>query len=310
MPTPRLARLLLVLAAVLWSAGSFFMRVLGEPTALGLHEPKLSPVQIAFWRGLFAGLILIPLVRPRDVRFRRPMVGMVVCFATMSGLYMSAMGLGQAANAILLQNTAPVWVYLIGVYLLGHPADGRALRTTLLAMIGAGIIVAGNWQPGQVVILLMAAGSGVMYAGVVLLLGHLKAESPAFLMVLNLIGSAACLGGYVLVRFGWAEFAGWLTAPTAGQLAFLAVFGAVQMAVPYWLFARGLRVVSAQEAAVITLLEPVLNPVWAYLIAPDKEVPTGWTVAGGLVLLAALAWRYLPGRKTSPPGPDLANGAT
>jgi DME family drug/metabolite transporter len=311
MPTPRLARLLLVLAAVLWSAGSFFMRVLGEPTAFGLHEPKLSPVQIAFWRGLFAGLILVPLVRPKDVRFRLPMVGMVACFAVMSGLYLSALGLGKAANAILLQNTAPVWVYLIGVYLLGHPADGRALRSTLLAMAGAGVIVAGNWprdlepaeRTNQIVILLMAAGSGVMYSGVVLFLGHLKAESPAFLMVLNLIGSAACLGTAALTNClldaGWSGFVGWLTAPTAGQLAFLAVFGAVQMAVPYWLFARGLRVVSAQEAAVITLLEPVLNPVWAYLIAPDKEVPTGWTVAGGLVLLAALAWRYMPRRKTA-----------
>lgn len=303
--SPRAARLLLVLAAVLWSAGSFFMRVLGEPTAFGLNEPNLSPVQIAFWRGLFAGLTLIPLVRPRDIRFRPPMIGMVGCFAVMSGLYLSALGLGPAANAILLQNSAPVWVYLIGVYLLGHAADGRALRSTLLAMLGAGVIVAGNWprdltpdeQSAQVTILLMAAGSGVFYAAVVLLLGHLKQQSPAFLMVLNLIGSAVCLGGFVLVRYGPAEFVTWVSAPTWSQLVFLAVFGAVQMAAPYWLFARGLRTVSAQEAAVITLLEPVLNPVWAYLIAPDKEVPTEWTVVGGAVLLAALAWRYAPVRK-------------
>jgi drug/metabolite transporter (DMT)-like permease len=215
------------------------------------------------------------------------------------------MGLGKASNAILLQNTAPVWVYLIGVYLLGHAADSRALRSTLLAMVGAGIIVAGNWpvdlppeeQSSQITTLLMAAGSGVMYAGVVLFLGHLKAESPAFLMVLNLIGSAVCLGVFVSANPNTRSFVEWVTAPTAGQLAFLAVYGAIQMALPYWLFARGLKAVSAQEAAVITLLEPVLNPVWAYLIAPDKEVPTRWTMIGGAVLLAALAWRYMPTRK-------------
>ena len=303
--SPRAARWLLVLAAVLWSSGSFFMRVLREPTAFDLNDPVLTPVQIAFWRGLFAGLVLIPLVRPRDVRFRPPMIGMVSCFAVMSGLYLSALGLGPAANAILLQNTAPVWVYFVGVYLLGHAADGRALRSTLLAMVGAGIIVAGNWprdlppdeQRSQIAILLMAASSGVMYSGVVLFLGHLKAESPAYLMVLNLIGSAVCLGSFVLVYSGPREFLDWLIAPTARQLMFLAFFGAVQMALPYWLFARGLKSVSAQEAAVITLLEPVLNPIWAYLIAPDKEVPTVWTVTGGLVLLAALAWRYMPTRK-------------
>ena len=293
------ARLLVVLAAVLWSAGSF-MKVFTEPTALGLHDPKLTPVQIAFWRGLFAGLCLVPLVRPSHVRFRPVMFGMVLTFAVMSGLYLSAMGLGKAADAILLQNSAPVWVYLIGVYLLGHKTDGRALTSTLLAVVGVAVIVGGNWPrdlpadelTNRLTILGMAAGSGLFYAGVVLFLGHLKAESPAFLMVLNLVGSAACLGLWVFVREP-AAFADWLTAPTGKQLAYLALFGGVQMAAPYWLFARGLKTLTPQEAGIITLLEPVLNPVWAYLIAPDKEVPTRWTLIGGVVLLVALAWRYV-----------------
>jgi drug/metabolite transporter (DMT)-like permease len=73
------------------------------------------------------------------------------------------------------------------------------------------------------------------------------------------------------------------------------------MAAPYWLFARSLRSVTPQEAGIITLLEPVLNPIWAYLIAPDKETPTVWTVAGGMLLLGALGWRYLPVRRTVTP---------
>jgi drug/metabolite transporter (DMT)-like permease len=301
--SPLAARMLLVLAAVLWSLGSLFMRLLREPTSLGLHEPLLSPVQVAFWRGLFAGVALLPLVRVRDVTVRPLLAGMVGCFAVMSGLYLSALGLGNAANAIFLQNSAPVWVYVVGVYLLGQTADARLLRSTVLAAVGVVVIVAGNWPRGlpadeqsqQVTVLMMATGSGVTYAGVVLFLNYFRRLSPAYLMVLNLVGSAACLGGFVLARYGWAEFATWVTTPTAPQLAFLAVFGAVQMAAPYWLFARGLRTVSAQEAGIITLLEPVLNPVWAYLIA--GEVPSGWTVIGGAVLLLALLWRYAPGRK-------------
>ena len=309
MPSPLAARLMVVLAAVLWSAGSF-MKVFREPTPLGLHEPKLEPVPIAFWRGLFAGLALVPLVRPAAVRFRPLMAGMVGCFAVMSGLYLSALGLGPAANAILLQNSAPVWVYVIGVYLLGQKADGRALRSTLLAMVGVGVIVLGNWpwqvdpdeQRAQIVILLMGAGSGLTYAGVVLFLSQLRAYSPAFLMVLNLLGSAAVLGVY-LAAVG--EFA----LPTPLQLAWLALFGVVQMAAPYWLFARGLRSITPQEAGIITLLEPVLNPVWAYLIAPDKEVPTGWTLLGGAVLLVALAWRYVPTKRPRRVGPAGASPA-
>lgn len=299
-PSRSSARALLVLAAVLWSSGSLFSRLLTEDTGLGLEKEKLSPIQIAFWRGLFAGLSLLPLVRWKDVRFRPPMAAMVLCFGIMSGLYVSALVLGNAANAIFLQNTAPVWVYLIGVYLLGHSADRRTFLAMMLAMVGAGVIVIGNWPRGltpdrldtEIEILLMAVGSGVMYAFVVLFLNHLKAESSAWLTVLNLVGSATILGTAVVLNLGWPAFAKWLTTPTAEQLLFLAVFGFLQMALAYWLFARSLRAVSAQEAGLITLLEPVLNPVWAYLIAPDREVPTVWTCIGGGTLLLALAWRY------------------
>jgi len=61
--------------------------------------------------------------------------------------------------------------------------------------------------------------------------------------------------------------------------------------------ARGLRAVNSQEAGVITLLEPLLNPLWAYVVAPEKESPTAYTLAGGVLILGALAWRYWPVRK-------------
>ncbi|HET6573615.1 MAG TPA: DMT family transporter [Fimbriiglobus sp.] len=308
-PSAARARAALALAAVLWSTGSLFMRLLREPMGLGLDRPALDPLQIAFFRGLFAGVVLVPLVRPRDVRLRPAMVGMVGCFGLMSGLYLSALGLGQAANAILLQYSAPFWVYLIGVYLLGDPADRRNWRAILLGLCGTMLIVAGNWSPGdaahgdtsQSLVLLMGLGSGLTYAWVVLFLRGLRAESSAWLMVLNLFGSSALIGGFIVAREEWDVAQGWFTAPSAAQLAVLFVFGAVQMAAPYWLFARSLRSVSPQEAGIITLLEPVLNPVWAYLIAPDKETPTAWTVAGGLLLLGALAWRYLPVRRRLAP---------
>lgn len=278
------------------------MRVLTAPTALNLNEPTLTPIQIAFWRGLFAGLFLIPLVRRMEFRFRPSMLGMVLCFSVMSGLYLSALGYGNAANAILLQNTAPAWVYLIGVYLLGHRAEVGAGQATALAMVGAALIIFGNWpwnrspaeQADDIPVLLMGAGSGLTYAGVVLFLGYLNRECAAGLMVLNLLGSAFCIAVVVLLRYGWEAFQTWLLAPSWQQLLFLAVFGILQMAMSYWLFARGLRVVSPQEAGIITLLEPVLNPIWAYLVAPERETPTIWTIAGGGILLGALAWKYLP----------------
>jgi drug/metabolite transporter (DMT)-like permease len=305
-PSPARARAYLVGAAFLWSLGSLFMRVLLEPTGTGLDTPKLSPLQIAFFRGLFAGLVLVPLLRRPDVRFRPVMLGMMVCFGTMSALYLSALGGGQAANAILLQNTAPLWVYLLGVYLLGEPADRRNLSAILVGLCGMVVIVAGNWNPSAggdaesaAVVLLMGLGSGITYAGVVLFLRGLRHESSAWLMVLNLFGGAALIAGFVVVRGGWPVLRDWFATPSATQFGVLALFAAVQMAAPYWLFARGLCTVGPQEAGIITLLEPVLNPVWAYLIAPEKDTPTVWTFAGGVLLLGALAWRYVPRRRAT-----------
>ena len=303
-PSPTAARVLLVVAAVLWSLGSFFMRVLREPTALGLHEPELTPVQIAVGRALFGGLGLLPLVPWKRIRWRPLFPAMVLCFAIMNGLYLTALGLGSAANAILLQNTAPVWVYLVGVHILKEPTAAGAWKPIALAMAGAGVIVVGNWpwnlggeeQSTQIVILLMALGSGVMYAGVITGLGHFRDEPPAFLMVLNLFGGGVMLAGFVWCRLGTSAWLAWMAEPTLAQYGWLAVFGLVQMALPYVLFARGLQTISPTEAAIITLVEPLLNPVWAYLIAPDKEVPTPWTMAGGAVLLVALAWNCWPKR--------------
>jgi DME family drug/metabolite transporter len=70
------------------------------------------------------------------------------------------------------------------------------------------------------------------------------------------------------------------------------------MALPYALFARGLKHVSPQEAGMITLLEPLLNPLWAYLISPQTDTPGPATLLGGSLIVGALAWHYLFRRAT------------
>ncbi len=88
----------------------------------------------------------------------------------------------------------------------------------------------------------------------------LRSHAPAWLTSLNLVGSAGAIGLYVLIRFGRTEFVAWAGAPSFAQIGVLALYGVIQMAIPYWLFARSLRAVSPQEAGIITLIEPLLNP--------------------------------------------------
>ena len=274
-----------------------FTRLLQRDTVFGLNEPALTPLQIAFFRALFAGLFFLPAMRRRDVAFRPLMVAMVVCFAVMSGLYMCALGYGPAANAILLQNTSPFFVYLFCVYVLREPADKRSLEAILIGLSGVGLIIAAGWVRegmGRVEVTGMAPGSAIMYGAVILCLRSMRGQSAQWLVMQNHLGAAICLSMAVLLLWGPAYWWEWMTMPTIRQLVFLMFFGAIQMGLPYWLFARGLRSISPQEAGAITLLEPLLNPIWAYLIAPETETPPITTWIGGGLILGALAWRYSP----------------
>jgi drug/metabolite transporter (DMT)-like permease len=275
-------RLCIVAAALLWSLSGGFTKLLTQETAWGLHSPGLDPLVIAFYRVLFAGLVLLPSLRRRDLSFRPTMVLMVACFATMNALFISAQALGTAANAVLLQYTAPLWMYWASVWWLREPAERRSYQALLVGMVGVGVIVLGGMQEAQMGVISIGLGSGLAYAGVILCLRVLREASSRWLTVVNHL-----CGALLLVPLTWH-----LPTPSAAQLAVLALFGTIQMALPYWLVARGLRVISPQEAGTITLLEPLLNPWWAYLVSGER--PSTFTFVGGVLILGSLFWRYAP----------------
>jgi drug/metabolite transporter (DMT)-like permease len=275
-------RLLIVLAALLWSTSGAFTKVLTQPTSLGLDTPPLHPGVLACVRVLFAGLVLLPTLRRRDLSFRPIMLVMVACFTIMSVTFVRAMSETTAANAVVLQYTAPMWMVLASVWLLGEHADRRSLLAVAISLVGIAIIVGGGWNSGELPIVGVALVSGIAYAGVMVCLRVLRDASARWLTVLNHLASGLLMAPFVV----------YLPRPSLEQLVCLFLFGALQMAIPYWLVARGLRTVSPQEAGTITLLEPLVNPIWAYLVS--GEVPKEYTVIGGALILAALVWRYWP----------------
>lgn len=94
----------------------------------------------------------------------------------------------------------------------------------------------------------------------------------------NVIAGAAC--GAFALPVTQARTADWLL---VGYLGVFRISGA------YFFLTRGLRAVSALEASLLLLLEPVLSPVWAWLV--HGEQPGPWSLAGGALILAASAIR-------------------
>lgn len=282
-------RLLVLSAAVLWSLSGAFTKILtgteGWAAELGLNDPPPPPLLIAFFRTFFAALFFLPWLGKVRLRFRWPMLWMVLSFAAMNATFVTAMVIGTAANAIVLQYTAPVWLYLAGIWWLNERPEHRSTTALILAMSGVAVIVLDACLHAASEILggiLLGLASGLAYAGVVFFLRLLRDEPGQWLTVQNHLCAALFLSPLLL----------WLPWPTWSQVAFLALYGVVQMGIPYMLLSRGLRSVSASEAGTLTLVEPILNPLWTYLAV--GEVPAAATFVGGALILSGLAWRYLP----------------
>src|SRR5207248_1183411 len=128
--SPGLGRRHVLAAAMLWSLGGVFAKSL-----------DLDGQTIAFYRGLFAGLFLLPFVPRRRRVFRPSMVLLGLCFGAMTGLYIAAIKATTAANAIFLQCTSTFWTIPLSAWLLRERPDRRSVLGIALATLGIAAIV-------------------------------------------------------------------------------------------------------------------------------------------------------------------------
>ena len=268
-------RLWVVAAAVLWSSSGLFAKA----PIFDDWPLENRGILLAFWRALFAGVLLIPAVR--RPRWNVRLLPLCLTFTAMNVSYLSAMTLTTAANAIWLQSTAPWWVFLVGVVVLRQPFAASERVPLIVGGIGLAIILAFQIQGQDRAGIVFGLVSGFAYAGVVLSLRSLRNEDAVWLVVVCHLAAAAALAPYVAYVGVW---------PDSWQLPVLAGFGLFQMALPYVFFARGLRTITSQEATGIGLLEPLLLPLWVYLVW--GEAPAISTLVGGGLILAGLLLRY------------------
>lgn len=279
---PAYGRLCVLAAAVLWSLSG----VVTKSLALG-------PLTIAFYRSLFAGLVLLPLVPRRRWEFRPALVPLGIVFGAMIGFYIAAVKATTAANAIFLQYSSTFWTIPASALLLHERPDRRSVIGIGLATLGIAWIACYGYdgRPNEAQGIAFGLASGLTYAIVAVLLRSLRGLDALWLSATANLGGALVLGAWMIATEGT------IPRPSAADTASLAAFGIVQMAIPYALFARGLRTVSAPEAGLIALVEPVLNPLW--VILAHHEWPAPATRGGGLLLLLGLAVRYWPGARSS-----------
>ncbi|NIO07465.1 MAG: EamA family transporter [Deltaproteobacteria bacterium] len=260
---------LALLAGLLWSFAGIFIKSFALPALM-----------IVAYRSLFASLFFGCFLRRRTWKLSYPLALSVVSYTAAISFFIVSNQLTTAANAIILQYTAPAFIYMILRLVFREAIQQRNLLTLSLSMLGVAVIFVGSGGGDNLWGVSVALLSGLLLAVFMINLRNLASSDPVAVTFLN---NLACF--LILLPFIAAD-----AIPSHRDLISLAVMGVVQLGIPYFLFSKALEKIPLQEASLVVLVEPVLNPLWvAWGVG---ELPSTSTLLGGGMILFSLAIRY------------------
>jgi len=263
-------------AALMWSSGGLFIKVL-----------SLDAYQISFYRSLIAVLtiVIVSLLKKKSLKFEFDIVSILcsVTYAFILILFVIATKLTTAANAIFLQFTAPIYLLFLEPIFLKTKFEKRNLIALIFCLIGMSLFFFGKLDFSNIKGNLFAIGSGICFALFSLFLKwkkqlHKTKSTIIYIVVGNFLVCVFCLP---------IVFDKLLIDST--QFLILIFMGVFQIGISYIIFNEGIKYISATESMIIAMLEAVLNPVWVFLGV--GEVPTVYAIIGSIIILLAILWR-------------------
>ena len=258
------AILFLLGAAVLWSTGGLLIKWV-----------SWGPLAIAGTRSLIAALVIIAYIRRPRLTWSAAQVGGALAYACTVILFVMANKLTTAANAIVLQYTCPVYVAILAAVFLKERTSCASMLAIAGALGGMVLFFLDRLSPGGLLGNVLAIVSGVSLAFLVIFLRMQKDASPMESILLgNIITVVVCLP--FMLR----------SAPPALSWIALILLGVFQLGISYMLYSTAIKHVAAVDAILIPVIEPLLNPLWVFLLL--GETPGPWAAAGGVIVLASV----------------------
>jgi drug/metabolite transporter (DMT)-like permease len=259
-------------AAMVWSSGGLLARLV-----------TADSWTILFWRSVFACAFLLGYAWLRNrgrfvATFRElgwPGIVLGLCFATASTCFILALAHTSVANIMFIQSSAPVIAGLLGWAILGERVAARSWLAMAAALAGIALMMAGSFGGGRIVGDLLSIVIAFGFAGAIVTTRRHKHLRMA---------PATCFATGFAAVFA-LPFATPLSVGSV-DLGYLLLFGAGQMGIGLILFTGGARLVPAAEAALISILEAILAPLWVWLLLAEDPGP--YTLAGGAIVLTAI----------------------
>lgn len=271
------ARLQVLAAALLFSTGG-----------AGIKVEAFSGLQVTALRSGIAAITLLVFMRGRVLWSPQIALAAIVYAATLT-LFVLATKLTTAANAIFLQSTAPLYVLLLSPMLLGEHFKRRDLAYLVVVAVGmlgcfAGRPVVTDTAPNPSLGNALAVACSITWALTLISLRHVERDRSR-----EGVGLSAAVLGNLFASIAAMSFAWPFPAASAGEWSTLVYLGVCQIGVAYVFLTSAIRYLSALEVSLLLLLEPVLNPVWTWIL--HGEHPGTWTIIGGGIIVAATALR-------------------
>jgi len=263
----RSAVLLLLATAVMWSLGGVLVK--------SIEWPSMAK---AGARSAIGCVVLLAWLRRPKFTWSTTQLGAALAYAATVTLFVVANDRTTAANTIFLQYTGPIYVALLSPWVLGERTRRSDWFCIAIALAGIALFFRDQFSPRGLSGIFAALGSGLSYGTMIVLLRKERDASPA---------SALLLGNLITAVCGLPFAVGHpLPATQAGMIVLL---GVVQLGLPYLLFSIAIQRVTALEAVLLPMLEPILNPLWVALAR--GEMPGPWSIAGGTLVLGAVLMR-------------------
>ena len=263
------------LAALCWSLGGVIARFIEAP----------DPWTVVFWRSVFSALFLACFMLWRDgargtvrlfTSMGLPGLAVACCFAIATSSFVLALSYTTVANILLLQAGAPLFAALLAFAVLGERVSPATWGAVVAVIAGVAVMVSGSLS-GTVSIV----GDGLALV-IVLVFSIATVLTRRFSHVR--MTPAMCLGTAIAGLFAAAQASTFHVSAT--DMGFLFAFGAVNLGLGLAFFATGARMIAAAYAALLSTFEPLLGPIWVWLV--HGEVPAMQTLVGGAIVFAAL----------------------
>lgn len=262
---------LLIVTAILWSLGGLLIKMV-----------DWNPMAIAGTRSFFTSLILLLYLRKPKFTWSGPQIGAAIAYVATVFFFVSATKLTTAANAILLQFTAPIYVASFGNWLLKEKTKTVDWIVVFTVLGGMALFFLDHLSLQSTLGIIIGISSGISFAFFTIFMRMQKNESPL---------ESVLLGNIATVIVGLPFM--FQTGPARSGWIILVVMGVIQLGLPYILYSIAIKHVSALDAVLIPVIEPLLNPVWVFLLLGEKPGP--WALVGGLIVVSSITLRnFIP----------------